>query len=169
MALTTMLTLTNLPLKLLVQWLYKKPSSKASPVLLEPVMKVEVTTPEDFMGDVMGDVNSRRGQIEEMEDRINGIKVVHAFVPLGEMFGYTNDLRSMSQGRASSTMELDHFGEVPNNVASPKKLLRFRRTNKTIEQIIIGELDSSYKEVLFSDRPWLVVMKLWILRLSVLQ
>ncbi|MBP7018066.1 elongation factor G [Candidatus Saccharibacteria bacterium] len=95
----------------------QKAVKQASPVILEPVMKVEVTTPEDFMGDVMGDVNSRRGQIEEMEDRINGIKVVHAFVPLGEMFGYTNDLRSMSQGRASSTMELDHFGEVPNNVA----------------------------------------------------
>ena len=95
----------------------QKAVKQASPVILEPIMKVEVTTPEDFMGDVMGDVNSRRGQIEEMEDRISGIKMIHAFVPLGEMFGYTNDLRSMSQGRASSTMELDHFGEVPNNVA----------------------------------------------------
>lgn len=90
---------------------------KGSPVLLEPIMKVEVTTPEDFMGDVMGDINSRRGQIEEMEDRQGGVKIIHAFVPLGEMFGYTNDVRSMTQGRASSTMELDHYGEVPNNVA----------------------------------------------------
>ncbi len=89
---------------------------KANPVLLEPVMKVEVVTPEEFMGDVIGDLNGRRGRIEEMEDRA-GVKVVHAFVPLGEMFGYTNDIRSMSQGRASSTMELDHYGEVPNNVA----------------------------------------------------
>ncbi len=95
----------------------QKAVKASSPVLLEPVMKVEATTPEDFMGDVMGDINSRRGQIEEMEDRIGGIKVIHAFVPLGEMFGYTNDIRSMTQGRASSTMELDHFGEVPNNVA----------------------------------------------------
>ncbi len=89
---------------------------KASPVLLEPVMKVEVVTPEDFMGDVIGDLNARRGRIEEMEDRGN-VKVIHAFVPLGEMFGYTNQLRSMSQGRASSTMELDHYGEVPSHVA----------------------------------------------------
>jgi elongation factor G len=90
---------------------------KAKPVLLEPVMKVEVVTPEEFMGDVMGDINSRRGRIEEMEDRQGGVKVVHAFVPLAEMFGYTNDIRSMTQGRASSSMELDHYGEVPSSVA----------------------------------------------------
>ena len=90
---------------------------KAKPVLLEPVMKVEVVTPEEFMGDVMGDINSRRGRIEEMEDRQGGFKVVHAFVPLAEMFGYTNDIRSMTQGRASSSMELDHYGEVPSSVA----------------------------------------------------
>jgi elongation factor G len=89
---------------------------KAKPVLLEPVMRVEVVTPEEFMGDVIGDLNARRGRIEEMEDRA-GVKVVRAFVPLGEMFGYTNDIRSMSQGRASSTMELDHYGEVPPHVA----------------------------------------------------
>jgi elongation factor G len=87
----------------------------AGPVLLEPVMKVEVTTPEEFMGDVIGDLNSRRGRIESMEDRF-GAKVVTGFVPLAEMFGYTTDLRSMTQGRASSSMELDHYGEVPNNV-----------------------------------------------------
>ena len=87
----------------------------AQPVLLEPIMKVEVTTPEEFMGDVIGDLNSRRGRIESMDDRF-GAKVVTGFVPLGEMFGYTTDLRSMTQGRASSSMELDHYGEVPNNV-----------------------------------------------------
>ncbi|HEX4662145.1 MAG TPA: elongation factor G [Candidatus Saccharimonadales bacterium] len=89
---------------------------RAKPVLLEPVMKVEVVTPEDFMGDVIGDLNSRRGRIENMEDR-HGAKVVDAIVPLSEMFGYTTDLRSMSQGRASSSMELAHYEEVPPNVA----------------------------------------------------
>lgn len=90
---------------------------QASPVLLEPVMKVEVTTPEDFMGDVIGDLNSRRGRIEAMEDLNGGAKLVRASVPLASMFGYTNDLRSMSQGRAASTMELSVYEEVPPNVA----------------------------------------------------
>jgi elongation factor G len=88
---------------------------KANPAIMEPVMKIEVVTPEDFMGDVIGDLNSRRGKVESMEDRM-GAKVVTAFVPLGEMFGYTTDLRSMTQGRASSSMELDHYEDVPNNV-----------------------------------------------------
>lgn len=90
---------------------------KASPVLLEPVMKVVVVTPEEFMGDVIGDLNSKRGRIESMEDLTAGIKEITAFVPLGEMFGYTTNLRSMSQGRASSSMELAHYADVPNNVA----------------------------------------------------
>lgn len=90
---------------------------KAKPVLLEPVMKVEVTTPEEFMGDVIGDLNSRRGRIEAMEDLQGGAKLVRAMVPLASMFGYTSDLRSMSQGRAASTMELDTYEEVPPNVA----------------------------------------------------
>lgn len=90
---------------------------QAKPVLLEPVMKVEVTTPEEFMGDVIGDLNSRRGRIESMDDR-QGAKVVTAFVPLAAMFGYTTDLRSMSQGRAASTMELAQYEEVPPNVAT---------------------------------------------------
>ncbi|MFA6963725.1 MAG: elongation factor G [Patescibacteria group bacterium] len=90
---------------------------KAKPVLLEPVMKVEVTTPEDFMGDVIGDLNAKRGQINKMEDRPNGIKLINAFVPLASMFGYTTSLRSMSQGRAAAVMEFDHYAEVPNNVA----------------------------------------------------
>ena len=90
---------------------------KASPVLLEPIMKVVVVTPESFMGDVIGDLNSKRGRIESMEDLTPGIKEITAFVPLGEMFGYTTNLRSSTQGRASSSMELDHYADVPNNVA----------------------------------------------------
>jgi elongation factor G len=90
---------------------------KAGPVLLEPIMKVVVVTPEDFMGDVIGDLNSKRGRIELMEDLQSGIKEITAFVPLGEMFGYTTNLRSMTQGRASSSMELDHYADVPSNVA----------------------------------------------------
>lgn len=90
---------------------------QAKPVLLEPVMRVEVTTPEDFMGDIIGDLNARRGRIEAMEDLQDGAKLIKAFVPLASMFGYTNDLRSMSQGRAASTMELAQYEEVPPNVA----------------------------------------------------
>ena len=90
---------------------------KANPVILEPVMTVEVTTPEDFMGDIIGDLNSRRGRIESMEDLMGGAKLIKAIVPLANMFGYTGDIRSMSQGRAASTMELAHYEEVPPNVA----------------------------------------------------
>jgi len=89
----------------------------ADPVLLEPIMKIVVITPESFMGNVIGDLNSKRGRIESMEDLSAGIKEITAFVPLGEMFGYTTNLRSMTQGRASSTMELDHYADVPSNVA----------------------------------------------------
>ncbi len=90
---------------------------QAKPILLEPVMHVEVTVPEEFMGDVIGDLNSRRGRIEAMEDLMAGAKLVKAIVPLANMFGYTGDIRSMSQGRAASTMELAHYEEVPPNVA----------------------------------------------------
>ncbi|HUD06907.1 MAG TPA: elongation factor G [Candidatus Saccharimonadales bacterium] len=90
---------------------------KASPVLLEPIMKVVVVTPESFMGDVIGDLNSKRGRIETMVDLSPGIKEITALVPLGEMFGYTTNLRSMTQGRASSSMELDRYSDVPTNVA----------------------------------------------------
>jgi elongation factor G len=90
---------------------------KAAPVLLEPIMKVVVVTPEQFMGDVIGDLNSKRGRIESMEDLTAGIKEITAFVPLGEMFGYTTNLRSSTQGRASSSMELDHYADVPKHVA----------------------------------------------------
>jgi elongation factor G len=89
----------------------------AKPILLEPVMKVEVTTPEDFMGDIIGDLNARRGRIDAMEDLMGGAKLIKAFVPLASMFGYTGDIRSMSQGRAASTMELANYEEVPPNVA----------------------------------------------------
>jgi len=90
---------------------------KANPVLMEPVMKVVVVTPEEFMGDVIGDLNSKRGRIESMEDLSQGIKEITSFVPLGEMFGYTTNLRSMTQGRASSSMELDRYADVPSHAA----------------------------------------------------
>ena len=94
----------------------KEAVRKADPVLLEPIMAVEVRTPEDYMGDVIGDLNSRRGQIQAMED-ISGAKVVKAVVPLSEMFGYVGDLRSKTQGRANYTMQFDSYAEVPRNVA----------------------------------------------------
>jgi elongation factor G len=94
----------------------KEAVRKADPVLLEPMMAVEVRTPEDYMGDVIGDLNSRRGQIQAMED-ISGAKVVKAVVPLSEMFGYVGDLRSKTQGRANYTMQFDSYAEVPRNVA----------------------------------------------------
>jgi elongation factor G len=89
---------------------------KSGPVLLEPVMKVEVVTPENFMGDVIGDLNSRRGQIVGTDTRGNAA-VVNAMVPLANMFGYVNNLRSMTQGRATFTMQFDHYERVPQNVA----------------------------------------------------
>lgn len=96
---------------------FQEGMKKANPTLLEPVMKVVIVTPEEFMGDVIGDLNSKRGRIETMEDLSANVKEITAFVPLGEMFGYTTTLRSMTQGRASSSMELDHYADVPNNVA----------------------------------------------------
>ena len=90
---------------------------QAKPVLLEPVMKLNIVTPEEFMGDVIGDLNSRRGRVEKMDDLMGGAKQIVGYAPLGELFGYTTDLRSMSQGRAASSMELDKYEEVPNNVA----------------------------------------------------
>jgi elongation factor G len=90
---------------------------KADPVILEPLMRVEVTMPEQFMGDVIGDLNSRRGQIDGMESR-GTTQVVKAFVPLAEMFGYATDLRSETQGRASYSMELSHYAEVPGSIAA---------------------------------------------------
>jgi elongation factor G len=95
---------------------FKEGAKKARPVLLEPIMKVEVVTPEDYMGDVNGDLNRRRGVLQGLEDAPAG-KIVRAEVPLSEMFGYATTLRSMSQGRATYTMEFAHYSEVPNNVA----------------------------------------------------
>ena len=95
---------------------FKEAMAKAKPVLLEPIMKVEVIMPEEYMGDVIGDLNSRRGRVEGMELR-NGAQVVRAYVPLSEMFGYATVLRSNTQGRATYSMEFDHYAPVPNNIA----------------------------------------------------
>jgi elongation factor G len=95
---------------------FKEGFQKANPALLEPIMKVEVVTPEDYMGDVMGDLSRRRGILQGSDDTPSG-KVINAMVPLGEMFGYATAMRSMSQGRATFTMEFDHYAEAPNNIA----------------------------------------------------
>ena len=95
---------------------FKEAAKLAGPAILEPVMAVEVITPEDFMGDVIGDINSRRGQIQAMDER-SGARIVRALVPLSEMFGYVGDLRSRTQGRASYSMQFDSYAEVPTNVA----------------------------------------------------
>ena len=100
---------------------FKEGSRKAHPVILEPVMAVEIVTPDDFMGDVMGDLNSRRGSVTGMEARGNA-QIIHGEVPLAEMFGYATTLRSMTQGRAVSTMTLNHYAEVPNSIA--EKIIR---------------------------------------------
>ena len=94
---------------------FKEAMQKASPVLLEPIMKVEVTTPEDYMGDVIGDINSRRGRIEGMED-IGGGKMIRGYVPLAEMFGYATDLRSRTQGRGNYSMFFEKYEPVPKSV-----------------------------------------------------
>ncbi len=99
---------------------FREGIAKANPVLLEPMMKVEVVTPEEYMGDVIGDLNSRRGQVQEMSTRGNA-NVVDAMVPLANMFGYVNNLRSLSQGRANYTMQFDHYEQVPSNVADEVK------------------------------------------------
>ena len=96
---------------------FKEGMKKASPTLLEPMMAVEVETPEDYMGNVMGDLSSRRGMVQGMEDQVGGIKVIKAEVPLSEMFGYATSLRSLSQGRATYSMEFKHYTEAPKNVA----------------------------------------------------
>ncbi len=95
---------------------FKAAAEKAKPVLLEPYVKVEVTVPEDYMGDVIGDLNSRRGKIDGMEPR-NNLQIIHAFVPLSEMFGYSTDLRSKTQGRGTYSMEVAYYDEVPKNIS----------------------------------------------------
>jgi len=96
---------------------FKEAMKRAKPILLEPTMAVEVTTPEDYLGDVMGNLNSRRGRIESMNP-LGNAQVVKASVPLSEMFGYATDLRSMTQGRADFTMQFDRYEEVPQSIAS---------------------------------------------------
>ena len=95
---------------------FKEAAPKAKPVILEPIMAVEVRTPEEYMGDVIGDLNQRRGNIQSMTDA-TGVKVIDAKVPLSEMFGYIGDLRSKTQGRAMFTMEMDSYDEVPKSVS----------------------------------------------------
>jgi len=95
---------------------FKEGVKKANPVILEPIMKVEIEVPEEYMGDVIGDINRRRGQVNSMED-VHGIKKINAFIPLAEMFGYSTDLRSMTQGRGTYSMVFDHYEEVPSNIA----------------------------------------------------
>ena len=103
--------------KLAGSFAFQDAVKKAKPVLLEPIMKVEVVTPEEYMGAVNGDLNRRRGQIDKMEPRPGNVSVVTAFVPLSEMFGYTTDLRSSTQGRATSSMHFERYSEAPRNVA----------------------------------------------------
>ena len=107
---------SEMAFKLAGSMVFKEAARRADPVLLEPMMSVEVTTPDDYMGEVIGDLNSRRGQIQAM-DELHGSRVVRALVPLSEMFGYVGDLRSRTQGRAVYSMQFDSYAEVPRNVA----------------------------------------------------
>ena len=107
---------SELAFKIAGSMAFKKAATQANPVLLEPVMAVEVRTPEEYMGDVIGDLNSRRGQIQAMEER-SGARAVKALVPLSEMFGYVGDLRSRTQGRADYSMQFDSYAEVPPSIA----------------------------------------------------
>ena len=112
---------SEMAFKVAASMAFKDGMKKASAIILEPIFKVEVVTPEEYMGDVMGDINSRRGRIEGMEARIGGAQAINAMVPLSEMFGYSTDLRSSTQGRATYTMIFDHYEEVPNSIA--KKIM----------------------------------------------
>ena len=107
---------SEMAFKLAASMGFKEGARKAGAVILEPMMKVEVETPEKYMGDVIGDLNKRRGQVNSMDDR-NGVKIIAAYCPLAQMFGYSTDLRSMTQGRATYSMEFDHYEEVPKNVS----------------------------------------------------
>ena len=107
---------SEMAFKLAGSMAFKEGMKKANPVILEPIMKVEIEVPEEYMGDVIGDINRRRGQVNSMEDQ-HGVKKITAYVPLAEMFGYSTDLRSMTQGRGTYSMVFDHYEEVPNNIA----------------------------------------------------
>ena len=106
---------------------FKAAAKKAKPVLLEPIMKIEVVTPEEYMGDVVGNLNSKRAVIKEMKDRAK-VKVIDGQVPLAEMFGYATAIRSLSQGRATFTMEFSHYQPAPQNVVD--KILESRGEKK---------------------------------------
>jgi elongation factor G len=108
---------SEMAFKMAGRMVFKEAARKADPALLEPMMAVEVTTPDNYMGEVIGDLNSRRGQIQAMEEGLGGVKLVKALVPLSEMFGYVGDLRSKTQGRASYSMQFDSYAEVPRSVA----------------------------------------------------
>jgi elongation factor G len=108
---------SEMAFKIAASMAVKDAVDRADPAVLEPMMRVEVTMPGEFIGDVIGDLNSRRGQVEGMEER-GSTAIVRAFVPLAEMFGYATDLRSMTQGRASNSMELSHYAEVPAGLAA---------------------------------------------------
>jgi len=111
---------SEIAFKMAAIFAFKEACQKAGASLLEPIMKVEVTTPEEYMGNIMGDLNSKRGQIEEMSDRSN-VKLIKAKVPLAEMFGYSTNLRSMSQGRANYVMEFANYAEVPKSILETLK------------------------------------------------
>ena len=107
---------SEMAFKLAASMAFKQGFAKADPVLLEPIMKVEVVTPEEYVGDVMGDLSRRRGLLQGQDDTPSG-KTINAMVPLGEMFGYATSIRSLTQGRATFTMEFDHYAEAPTNIA----------------------------------------------------
>jgi elongation factor G len=107
---------SEMAFKVAASMAFKDGARKANPVILEPIMRVEITTPEEYLGDIMGDFNSRRGRIEGMESRA-GAQVIRGHVPLSEMFGYATTIRSISQGRAVYVMFFSHYNEVPRNIA----------------------------------------------------
>ena len=107
----------QLSFELAARMAFRHACPKCKPILLEPIMSLEVVTPEDYMGDIVGDLNRRRGQIVAMDSTANGARVIKAFVPLAEQFGYVTVLRTLSSGRATSTMSFDHYSEVPAAMA----------------------------------------------------
>ena len=107
----------QLSFEICAQIAFKNACAKAKPVLMEPIMKMEVVTPEESMGDVIGDLNKRRGQVEGMESSRTGARIVKAKVPLAETFGYVTALRTITSGRATSSMEFDHYAEVSSSIA----------------------------------------------------
>ena len=112
---------SEIAFKMAASQAFKEAAQKASPVLLEPVMKVEIVVPEEYIGDVTGDISSRRGRIDGTDEYSEGIKIIHAQAPLSELFGYTTDIRSMTAGRGAPTLEFHSYAPVPQNVAEEIK------------------------------------------------